>query len=466
MSFLLNASLIQVYPGPKPLPFIGNLHQIPKSNHTATFTKWASRYGEVIYMKVISREYIILNSASAAVELLEKRGSLYGSRPQTIMAAELVGRSKAFTLIPYGQRYRMYRKYLRNAISTNSLSEHWAYLEDQSANLLEALLRNPDGFREHIRRSVGAVALRLSYGFQHEDGIDHYINLADELAQITREALEPGRWLVDSLPWLRYVPSWFPGAHFKKWAYWARVRCDEFTNAPFEAAKSNLSNDSTVFSFTSRALQMLEQDGNEPSSEGQDIIKYVSASIYAGGTDTTSSLISTFFLMMACYPEVQRKAQAEIDQITGRSRLPLASDEERLPYLSCVIKELHRIHPTVPLVPRTAEHDDEYRGYRIPKQAYILVNVWAMAHDPTVYPDPNRFNPDRFVSGKDSQPQMDPREISFGLGRRRCPGINLANTVSFLYISRILAMFDILKPLDESGLEYTPEVDFTLEHTS
>lgn len=83
---------------------------------------------------------------------------------------------------------------------------------------------------------------------------------------------------------------------------------------------------------------------------------------------------------MALFPDVQRKAQAELDSVLGAAdwlRLPTFADRESLPYLNALIKEVFRWHPVVPMdLPHVVTQEDEYEGYWIPKGASVLANIW------------------------------------------------------------------------------------------
>jgi cytochrome P450 len=83
--------------------------------------------------------------------------------------------------------------------------------------------------------------------------------------------------------------------------------------------------------------------------------------------------------MMQFHPEIQRKAQEELDRVVGRDRLPAFSDKENLPYLNAMYKEIMRWFPNGPLgIPHAVFEEDEYRGMRIPKGSVILPNVWQV----------------------------------------------------------------------------------------
>ncbi len=87
--------------------------------------------------------------------------------------------------------------------------------------------------------------------------------------------------------------------------------------------------------------------------------------------------MGAFFFAMALYPEVQKKAQLELDSVVGSERLPEFSDRPSLSYLNALVKELLRWHPALSVgVPHRAIADDEYNGCLIPGGASVFVNIW------------------------------------------------------------------------------------------
>ena len=94
----------------------------------------------------------------------------------------------------------------------------------------------------------------------------------------------------------------------------------------------------------------------------------------------TVASLQCFFLAMLVYPDVQRKAQEEIDRVIGDGQLPGFDDRDDLPYVDALVKEVLRWHPVGPLAfPHMATSDEVYRGYFIPKGALIIPNVWFVA---------------------------------------------------------------------------------------
>lgn len=93
----------------------------------------------------------------------------------------------------------------------------------------------------------------------------------------------------------------------------------------------------------------------------------------------TISTVQTFFMAMACYPEVQLKARAELDAVVGPNRLPNFDDRDSLPYLTAVAKECLRWQSVVPLgIPHRSLADDEYKGYFIPAGSAVIANLWCV----------------------------------------------------------------------------------------
>ena len=145
-------------------------------------------------------------------------------------------------------------------------------------------------------------------------------------------------------------------------------------NVPYAEVKRCVANGTQKPSFISYCLENMDKSGDVKYQER--IIKEVSAQLYVAGSDTTVSALETLFLALTCYPEVVRKAQAQLDQVLG-GRLPDFGDRESLPYLTAILKETFRWNPVTPIcIPHCTTAEDVYKGYRIPKGATIVPNAW------------------------------------------------------------------------------------------
>ncbi len=153
-------------------------------------------------------------------------------------------------------------------------------------------------------------------------------------------------------------------------------------------------------------------------------------------------------------PEKMAKLRKELKEVFGKDGLVQESDISKLNYLRAVVKETLRLHPPAPfLVPHKAENDVEMCGFTVPRNAQILVNVWAMGRDSSIWPDPNLFLPERFLEKDIDFKGSDFELIPFGAGRRICPGLPLANRMVHLMLASLVHCFnwklaDEMKPED------------------
>ena len=131
-------------------------------------------------------------------------------------------------------------------------------------------------------------------------------------------------------------------------------------------------------------------------------IASLTGNLFGAGSDTSSSTLVTFVLACCAFPEALPKAWEEIDRVVGPGRSPTMDDEPNLPYIKALVKEVFRWR-SVAIIggqPHAPIQDDEYKGWLIPKGTWVQGNVWAIHHNEKEFPDPDRFNPERYL--KDS----------------------------------------------------------------
>ncbi|KAF8143310.1 cytochrome P450 [Mycena galopus ATCC 62051] len=438
-------------PGPKGIPLIGNVLDMPKSHAWKTFAQWGDIYGGIMSVTLLGQPFVILNDPAIATELLEKRGNLYADRP-TLEMANMSGWDRVLASARYGQRFREYRKLIGKVIGTRAAMAKYNSLEDYQANMfLKRVLNDPKAFDAATRKTAGAMVLHLTYGYKiKEEGNDPLVDLADKAILEFSDITRPGAFfLVDIMPILKYVPSWFPGAGFKRLAKEYTKSCDELADVPLAYAHGRENP-----CYASDLLQ--EKD---ISTERLEEIKWSAASFYGAGADTTVSVVTAYFLAAAKYPEVQSRAQAEIDAVVGQNRLPTFEDRDSLPYIEAICKELYRWMPIVPLsITHRAMADDVYESYFIPKDTLVIANIWKFLHDPKVYADPFTFNPDRFMG---PNPAPEPKDMVFGYGRRVCPGTHLADVSVWINVAKAVAGLKIRRSVGGDGKEIDPVADTT-----
>ncbi|KAH9474438.1 Cytochrome P450 monooxygenase 208 [Psilocybe cubensis] len=379
-------------PGPKKLPLIGNLLDMPSSQEWFTFAEWAKKWGDIVSVSVLGQQIIIVNTIDQAMQMLDKKSSIYSDRPIIQMGGELVGWRNTLALLPYGDRFRNYRKLFHQAIGTHSAMSRFYVVEELETQLfLKRILSNPDDLAAHVRKTAGAIILRISHGYEVKEKEDPFVTLADSATEQFSLSTAPGVFLVNLVPALRHIPQWFPGGGFKKIAaQWAQTLVD-MAEGPHQFVKKQMEVGKAEDSFT---LRLLESPDYTPAQEHD--IKWSAASLYSGGADTTVSAIYAIFLAAVLNPGAVRKAQEELDRVTGNNRLPTFADRVDLPYTNAFALEVLRWHSVTPTgkkiaklgfvivlgliaytgVPHRVSEDNVHNNYFIPKGALVITNIW------------------------------------------------------------------------------------------
>ncbi|KAK0190089.1 cytochrome P450 [Armillaria mellea] len=342
-------------PGPRGLPLAGNLLDMPSEKEWLTFAEWGDIYGDILSVSILGRRLVVINSAQAAIDILDKKGAIYSDRPIMGMIGELMGVKNSLVLLPYGARFRKQRRLVRHRLSDHAAMNQFSLIvEHETGRLLRRLFAKPEHFSDQIQKTIGAVLLRIIYGYEIQEENDLFLELVDRVSHYFSLATTP----------VRHIPDWFPGAGFKQIAQEWRATIFDMADRTHDYVKQQMAVGNGCVCFTSK---LLEDDPN---------IKWLSVTLYTGLCDIPGAAIYAFFKAMLLFPEVQTKAQAEIRRL-------LSDDREQW-------------HTVAPLgVPHSSKEYGVQSGYFIPKGSLILANIWKMLHDPAIYKQPFDFNPDR-----------------------------------------------------------------------
>jgi cytochrome P450 len=348
---------------------------------------------------------------------------------------------------------------VHSLLNVTAAKSYVSYQMLENKQMLYQFLEQPQDFLKHIRRYSNALTTTMVFGWRtptYEDpNMKQLFEGFSEFAEINQTGTAG---LVDFYPILRRLPDFLLPTR-KKAKDLHRVEKELYLKH-WLAAKTAIKNEKIRPCFCEG---MAEAQKAENFSDDQ--AAYISGTLLEAGSDTTSSTLYAFVLAMLLYPDIQKKAQEEIDKVTGE-RLPTMEDAQALQYIRACIKETLRWMPTTILgaVPHAVTKDDEYMGYLIPKGAGVMNNVWAIHMDPQRHPNPRRFEPERYIDDTQSlydsavNPDAAKRDVfTFGAGRRICPGMHVAERSLFLGMARILWAFNINPALDSAGNEIIPD---------
>ncbi|KAF3004322.1 hypothetical protein E8E13_009333 [Curvularia kusanoi] len=441
-------------PGPKGYPIVGSVPDVPEKNGFIKFADWGKEYGPIYQVNLAGSNHVWISSEKIAHDLLSKKAAIYSDRPH-IPALIDDNRTSAqyLPLLSRNEGHTRQRKFANVIMRESEKANFHRYPEIEAKRMLVELLEEPDQYNHATESFIARVTSRLAWG---------HAEASDELKQRARELLigvSPTGALGNKLPFLMALPDWMSPA--KAWerrraktertffqTMQAQVEQDiQEKRAPTSWMKTFLTQGAAKFGFKS------ELEG-----------AYAVGMHGIAGALTIAAPIQSFCLAMAYYPQYLPMLQEEIDRVCG-DRLPVAEDRPNMPMLRAIIRELIRWRPPVPTgIPHYLTQDDEYEGFHIPKGSTIHPLEWAISRDPDMYPDPETFNPLRwlkpeFPTYKEPLTQYPTiiNSSQFGYGRRLCQGQTVADEDMFIGIGSIAWLFNISKqPQDKPPVPTKP----------
>ncbi|EIN06323.1 cytochrome P450 [Punctularia strigosozonata HHB-11173 SS5] len=446
----LTATLLQIGrrdkrlpPGPPTLPVLGNLHLFSPKYTYRQLTGWARTHGDVFSLMLGSDPMVVLSSASAVREVMEKNSAATVSRPPNHFDRTLHD-GKYLAMAPYSNDWKTVRRAANSVLTPQAAAKHLPIQRAESLQLLYDVLCTPDRLWWHLRRASNSSIFSVLYGKRvprlDSPDIDAVFHTIEAKVQL----FTPGNFApVDIFPILKYVPE--------RWASWksflretGRLERAVYTSL-LQECKDRVSDgrQTGLESFMDIIVKRQAELGLT-----DDMATLLGTVLMDGGSDTTPSFMQSFVLMITAHPEVQRRLHEEMDAVVGRERVPCYDDIDNLPYLKATLREVHRFRPVFPMaIPHASIDDVWYGGYIIPRNSTIVVNLWGIYHDPEVFDQPDVFNPDRFLKSEFGvKPGIDDaafkHSMPFGVGRRICPGRHVADQTLHIQTMDLVWGFD------------------------
>ncbi len=361
---------------------------------------------------------------------MEVASEAYGEHNSDILSNGIPGSHAQHTVVG-SQAVRGYREVQAN----------------ESKVLIRDFLEDPDDYVMSIERYSVSLTSIVGWGRR----IDRKNDLVAQQALKLMEAVDliiPGLFIIEALPWLLRVPAWM-------YKFPSRLRLGSAIGARFFYLLTKEGHNAPEDNFAKHLINNQEKEGLTDLE-----VAGLAGNLLGGGVDTTSSTMISCILAMACFPEVQKKAQAELDAVVGHERAPSWEDfdTKSLPYITAVVKEVLRWRTVTVLggIPHANTKDFEYQGYHFPAGTNVTGNMWAIHRNPRDFPDPDSFRPERFVKGLENRYPNARGSNPFGWGKRQCSGQPLAEQGLIFSLGRMIWAFDIRPGLDEHVSSHVP----------
>ncbi|KAH7047314.1 putative cytochrome P450 [Macrophomina phaseolina] len=457
-------------PGPPTVPFWGNLRQLSGSFYPEKiYTEWAKSYGPVFTVMKGNQPWVIVTGAAEAHQLFQKHGQSTAGRPSSRM--ELAMRSGYGPQFMHGPKWRIARKLWHAVLNVGASRQYRPLQQLEAKQLLADVARDGKAWRSHVERYGASLGTTLMNGHRvtgSDDAVVHEI--MDDLAVFMRHYNRTA-WF-DKLPGFWSLPEWAVPARRTA----GRIAADhcKLILRHWNETKERIASGLSLPCFNASIMERLKHSdfaGRVTENEAAEIGEL----LVTAATETTSSTLKNWIAAMTMFPDVQKKAQQEVDRVVGPDRLPDDTDAANLPYVRQVIQETHRWLTAVPLGLIHATTEPVTWGqYVIPAGTPLVLNAYGIHLDPVLYPSPRTFDPDRWAGKLEALSELADDRVgtrsealyAFGAGRRICPGQHVAEQGLFLAVARWLWAFDTEKCGDmEVDLDaYRPGIVACLEN--
>ncbi|KAI1334142.1 cytochrome P450 [Xylariaceae sp. FL0016] len=430
--------------GPKTLPFIGNLHLIPKNYTHIQFTEWARQYGGLYTLKLGSATMAVITDRSIGKSTLDKKANIYSHRPPSYVAHDLITKGNHLLVMFYGDKWRTFRKLIHQHLTENMVErEHLSIVDAEAVQLVRDYMLFPEDHMLHPKRFSNSISNSIVFGFRTPHPHAEYMSRLYTLMESWSVLMETGNTPpVDIFPWLKAIPQKLFGNYKTRSLAVGQQMEDLYEDVLQLVLKRRETHNAKSFMDV-----VLDQE--EKIQLPRDQLRFIGGVLMEGGSDTSSSLILAIVQALILNPEIQERAHHEIAAVVGEDRSPQWDDMEQLPYINMIVKEGHRWRPILPLCfPHSLGADDWVDGKFLPKGTTIILNTWGMHMDPQVWEEPEKFKPERYEDhpllateyiAKGDWTKRD--HYGYGAGRRICPGMYLAERNMLLSIAKLIWAF-------------------------
>ncbi|TVU31193.1 hypothetical protein EJB05_22871, partial [Eragrostis curvula] len=483
---LLKRSRRGLPPGPRPLPIIGSLHLLGDQPHRSLAGLAKTHGAPLMSIQLGTVTTVVASHPDAAREILQRHDAVFSNRSPPD-ATGLHSKNSSVWL-PNAPRWRAMRKLMGTEMFAPHRLDALGHLRREKVQELVAhVARLADQGRPvNVGRVAFVTSLNLVSGTIFSRDLTSLDDQGDagEFQEVITDIMEavgcpnvsdffPAVAAADLQGWRRSLAKLFARLHrifdqdIDKRVSDRRngePRKNDFLDLLLDAAAreddvAGLDRDTlrkrenVLFNDKYGALACLALQG------------LAKTDLFSAGSDTSSSTVEWAMVELLRSPHSMAKACDELARVVGSGKDIEESDIGQLPYLQAVVKETFRLHPAVPLLlPRDTQVDVKIMGYTIPKGSRVFVNVWAMGRDKEVWPEPEKFMPERFLGRTVDLRGGDFDLIPFGGGRRICPGMPLAIRMVHLLLASLLHKFEWKLPADaeRNGVDMTEKFGVTL----
>ncbi|CAF0738196.1 unnamed protein product [Adineta steineri] len=442
--------------GPRPWPIVGNLLQLGYRPYE-TLYRWSktSNYGPIFRLRLGSQMIVVLNSSSVIREALHDHSETFAGRPYLHMIHETL-HGKGVISAPYGREFNDHKNFLiksfnrfgrrrRSSLENGCLDE---------VRFVAEKIREKQSSPFHIGNMLSQISCNnictLTFGRYFET-----INMSNLFEKINENFNQTA-----TIACFNFLPF---TRRFRKNIFENVNDCNRVIQKLVGECKTNF-DDEVITNIVDAYLDEMNQHRQRSTYFSKENLDSLVQDLFVAGTETVSNTLNWAIFYIVAHPHVQQHIHEEIDEIIGKDRPPCDKDRSRMSYIEAVLLETMRCHCAGPiLLPRATTHDITFHGYFIPKDTFVLVNMWSAMKDEQNWSEPEKFEPERFLDEKRRLCNVNhPAMMPFSVGKRACTGEQIAKIQLFLILVSLFQKFEFRFANDWTPKDLRGEPGITL----
>ncbi|KAM0953041.1 putative flavonoid 3'-monooxygenase [Dioscorea sansibarensis] len=435
-------------PGPKPWPVIGNLNLIGELPHRSIH-QLSQKYGPIMQLKFGSFPVVVGSSVEMAKAVLDTQDVTFASRPKTAAGKHITYNYSGILWSPYGPYWiQAHKMCIMELFSTKRL-DSYEYIRNQE---LKQLIHDLYGMKsttvvtlkDHLSKLSLDIISRMVLGRKYTDDKESEISIVspEEFKEMLDKLflLSGVLNIGDSIPWLDFLDLQGYIKRMKK----LNKKFDRFLEHVLDEHNERMVSEGESFVAKDMVdvLLQLAADPNLEVNLSRDGVKAFTLDFFVGGTESSTLTLEWAMSELLKQPHILEKATDELNRVIGKNQWVDEKDIQNLPYIEAIVKETMRMHPVAPtLVPRVALKDCNINGYDIPAGTQVLINIWTISRDPSIWEAPDEFRPERFIGKAIDVIGNHFELLPFGAGRRMCPGYSIGLKMVQVSLANLLHGF-------------------------
>ncbi|XP_078323096.1 cytochrome P450 2C29-like [Crassostrea virginica] len=454
-------------PGPRILPFIGNVYPLFGTKDVLkSFHALRRKYGDLFTLTIGGKYFIVVNGYNTLREIFIDKGDFVSIRPDNFLSNEIThGNGIVFSS---GHRWKI------NRTSTLSLLRKFGFGKKSfEENIMKEVEIIINIFKQKAGKPVRAITsdfmtvslaniiCDVTLGKRFDWNDKDFLTILDSIHITASNANTLG--LLTVFPFLAKLP----GDPFRGQESLKQNLILERSVSKSVQEHLQTYDETHIRDFIDAYVREIKREGKVDKNDfNEEQLLQIAKDLIGAGVETSATTMRWFILYMLTHPKSQSRMRQEILDVIGHSTYPSMDHKDQMPYTEAVLHETLRLGSITPLsLPHGLTKEVRHGESIIPKEAVLIPNISSVLFDSAIFENPNSFCPDRFL---DENGQLNGKEkyvITFSLGKRVCLGEALARMELFLLMTSLIQRFEFLPENDSSvydfqgclGLTYKPK---------